>query len=226
MPPESEWPHVKPRYRHMSPGSPDIDRSERSLGRGLEDVSHLFVSEASAKASGERAGMDTRERGSQVPGVRAGVAVLRRGAPLTFDQLIATLCEHQHALDADIRVIGSRVSCAPCGEIDLLGLDQANRLVIVDVTIKSGDGLLLRGLSHLDWVGLNRSNIQRMFPDTTVDPSRPRLCLVAPAFSRTLQGAVRQIVGLDITCFRYHELAMFGRTGLYVERCGGDEESG
>jgi hypothetical protein len=221
---DSGWPNVTPQNPNAPPGAQRFERPARSLGRGFEEISHLFLSDSAAARPGERTGADARERGPLPPGIRTGVPVLRRGAPLTRDQLTATLRDSQNALEADLRAIGSSVACQAYGEIDLLALDRAHRLTIVDVETRPGDGLLLRGLSHVDWVRQNVSNIQRMYPDVMIDATRPRLCLVAPAFSPVLRGALRQIVGPDITCFRYHEVGVLGETGIFVERCGCEDD--
>jgi hypothetical protein len=155
------------------PTAQSVDRSARPLGRGFEQISHLFLPDSAAAPVR--------------PPIRTGVPVLRRGAPLTKDQLTATFRECESAIEDHLRT-------------------------------------MLRGLGHVHWIRHNLSNIQRMCPDAMIDVTRPRLCLVAPAFSRVLRSAVRQIAGPDVTCFRYHEVAVSGGTGVFVERYGADDE--
>ena len=122
--------------------------------------------------------------------------------------------------------IAAGVSCSPYGEIDLLGLDHAHQLTVIDVEIVYGDGLLLRGLSHVDWIARNLSIVQRLYQGWAIDSCPPpRLFLVAPRFSLALQSAIRQIARPAITCFSYRDVALAGGTGLLVERLGGEGES-
>ena len=60
-----------------------VDRSDKPLGRGLEDVSHLFLSQ--------------KERPSPSPGPRGGMALLR-SASVTRDRLAVMLMEFAGAL--------------------------------------------------------------------------------------------------------------------------------
>jgi len=210
--------------RAEAPASPP-SVGRRPLGRGLEDVSHLFVPQTKEASASE----PTSERASQRvpvrPGARAGAAVLRRGEPITRDQLTATLRECQGALEENMRAIDARIPCCPGDDIDLLALDRANRLTIIDVEITLGDGLLLRGVSHVDWVVRHVAIVQRMYQGWTIDGSRqPRLILVAPQFSPFLRSAVRQITGPDVMCYRYHGVELSGGTGIFFEPVGGESE--
>jgi hypothetical protein len=198
-------------------------RSARPLGRGLEEISHLFLPHPAAPSTHELTCAQVSARVPVLPETRAGVAVLRPGAPLTKDQLTATLRECQSALGDNMRAIGAGVASSPDGEIDLLALDRADQLTIIDVETTLDDGLLLRGISHVDWVMRNLANVKRMYPGWMIDASRPpRLFLVAPRFSLLLKSALRQITQPDITCFRYHEVELWGRTGILVEHLRGE----
>ena len=222
---DTESPNVKPTSPEVPPSTQSADRSGKPLGRGFEEISHLFLSDSAVTRPGEWTAVQAREGVPVRPGIRTGVAVLRPGAPLTRDQLTATLRECQSALEDNMRAIGAGVSCDPHSEIDLLALDRAHQLTLIDVETRLADGLLLRGVSHVDWVRRNLSNVQRMYPEWMIDAARPpRLFLVAPGFSPFLRSAIRQITGPDITCFRYHEVAISGGTGILVERLGGEDE--
>jgi hypothetical protein len=195
----------------------DEDRAARALGRGLEDVSHLFLSAA---------GETSRKGHEDVPpepsaagaAPRPRVAVLRGGTALSKEQLIATLVECRDALEEGIRACEARVVCDPYGEIDILALDRFGRLCVVDVDTLVGDGLLLRGISHVEWATRNLATLRRLFQTTALDLSRPaRLILVAPRYSRVLTSALRQLAGPPIVCFKYHAVASFGGTGVFFE---------
>jgi hypothetical protein len=198
-----------------------VARPTRPLGRGLEDVSHLFLS--AARETPAHAGVEDLAIEPPAP-VRAGVAVLRPGATLIKDQLMATLLECQNALENGMRALEAAVSCGPYGEIDLLALDACNRLTVVDADTTPGDGLLLRGMGHIDWVTRNAAIVRRMCTNWPIDSAQsPRLILVAPRFSPLLRAAVRQ-TGPQVACYRYLPVAIFGRTAILVERLRDDDD--
>jgi hypothetical protein len=138
-------------------------------------------------------------------------------APLKA-QLTATLAECQDALEPGLRTLGVAVSCYPFGEIDLLALDQFNQLTIIDVDTALGDDLILRGISHVEWVARNLANVRRMFDMRVMEVARPpRLILVARRFSPAVHSAMRQLSTPKVTCFRYHAVAATGGPGILIE---------
>jgi hypothetical protein len=155
------------------------------------------------------------------PDVRLGAAVLRPGAPITKDQLIATLRECQGALEEEMRTIDVRVPGYEGDDIDLLALDRTRQLTIVDVSVANGDELLQRGLSHVDWVARHIAIVQRMYPEWAINYTRPaRLILVAPRFPPRLRNALRQAAFSAAACYRYHVVDLAGGAGILFERLG------
>src|SRR6266704_349610 len=191
-----------------SGGSTDVQglgRPDKPLGRGLEDVSHLFLSHRTDEAAAnDRAVVRSNEPSSPPPPSRAGITLLRP-ASVTKDWLTIVLTEFDGALEEGLRTIDANIPCHPCGEIDLLALDRASHLTIIDFDTTVNDDLLLRGLGHFDWIVHNMPNVQRMYRDQTINVSvQPRLVLLAPQFShgrhvwrardpvRTRSGRVRK----------------------------------
>ena len=230
---------MPPEYER--PGDPGSGRSNRALGRGLEDISHLFLSvppperpvalgrEQPVLPSWEQPPALSREQPRNVAaelhspqsphGPRTGLGVLRRGVELTRDQLTATLLECGEALEHGMRALGVAVSCSPYGTIDVIAVDCYNQLTVIDVDTAVGDGLLSRGISHVDWATRNMTTVRRMFERWAIDASVPaRLALVAPAFSPLVRGALRQIKGPHITCFRYLTATTSGSTAVLFEQ--------
>jgi hypothetical protein len=186
-----------------SAGAPD-----RPLGRGLEEVSHLFLSHRTGE--------------SPAPRARAGITVLR-SAPITRDRLASILMECDGALEEGLRPIDAKVPCPPCGEIDLLALDRASRLTIIDFETTFNDGLLLRGLGHFDWLVRNMPNVQRMYRGQALNVSLPpRLVLLAPQFSALLRSVARQITRPPIDWVRYHTVDASGGPGVLFEPVAGE----
>jgi len=201
------------------PGAPGTGRSDRPLGRGLEDVAHVFLSpEADERGSDPIPG---RRPGRPLPREEAipGVLLLREAAQVTREQVAAALKEFEGELEEGLRGLDAEVPCAPCGEIDLLAVDRANQLTIIDFDTTSSDELLIRGLGQVDWVVANVPTMRRMFRGQAINFSLPpRLFLLAPQFSTRVRRAARQITGLQIDWVRYHFVEMPGRAGIFFER--------
>jgi hypothetical protein len=198
--------------------------SPRSLGRGLEQVSHLFLSQA-ADARISQTPDDRRLDRAALGARRSDLMLLRPRPPLSADQLTALLRESPGALEEGLRVIDSRLPCGTGGEIDLLALDSANQLTVIDLDTVRGDGLVMRGVAHIDWLLRHAAHVQRLYQRWPVDMSRPpRLLLIVPKLSPALRSAVRQITRPEICCFRYHSVEAPEATGVFFERAGGDAE--
>jgi hypothetical protein len=225
VPSDDESRNANPPRVEVSASAPKAGRVARPLGRGLEDVSHFFLSQTPGVRTRELTDDRTLERAPARPGTRSAAVLLRPGQPLTGDQLTAVLKECPGALENNMQVIDARIPCSPCGEIDLLAVDRANQLTIIDVETTCGDGLLLSGVSHVDWVVRNVANMRRMYQGCRIDFSRqPRLFLIAPRFSPFLRSAIRQITRPDITCLKYHGVEVSDGTGIFFEHVGGDGE--
>ena len=196
------------------------DRSTRALGRGLEDVSHLFL--LGAPEGRGRAHVDESAAEPSAPGrpaTRAGLGVLRPGACVTKDQLTATLMECREALEPGLRPLATGVACSPYGEIDLLALDGSNQLTVIDIETTVDDGLLVRGLAHAEWMARNESTLRRLGQASVAHPAdQPRLILVAPGFSALLVAGVRRLTDVRVTCFKYHPVAIADRIAIFIEQ--------
>ena len=211
----------------------------RPLGRGLEDVSHLFLSGPGPAAparseppapDGQRpeapgdAPLDSAQGGpakrAAMLGTRPGLVMLRPStAAPSREQITAALSGFGPTLWEPLRPIATGVSCSRAGQIDLLAADRSNRLVIVDVDPVEGDNLLLRGIIHYGWVLQNLPPLRRVCEEAGVDFSRPpRAILVAPRFPPLFEESIRHIKGPDVLCVRYHSLDIGIGTGIFFER--------
>ncbi len=181
---------------------------DRPLGRGLEEVSHLFLSHRTGESP-------------PPPTARAGITVLRP-ASVTRERLAIILMESDGALEEGLRPIDAKVSCPPCGEIDVLAVDRASRLTIIDFETTFNDGLLLRGLGHFDWLVRNMPNVQRMYRGQALNLSLPpRLVLLAPQFSPLVRSVARQITRPQIDWVRYHTVDVSGGPAILFEPVAG-----
>ncbi len=193
------------------PGRPD-----KPLGRGLEDVSHLFLSHKTDRPN-DRPTVHSNDHSLPPPPSRAGVTLLRP-ASVTKDWLTIVLTEFGDAVEDGLRTIDANVPCHPCGEIDLLAVDRTNHLTIIDFDTSANDGLLLRGMGHFDWIVRNMPNVQRMYRDQTINTSlQPRLFLLAPQFSPLARCASRQITRPPIHWVRFLTVEASSGPGIMFE---------
>jgi hypothetical protein len=197
----------------------------RPLGRGLDDVSHLFLSHKTGDASPRTSApaLSPEPESSAPPGPR-GNAVLLRPVQVTRERLAAILpLDWSGALEEGLRTIDAKIPCHPCGEIDLLAVDRTSKLTIIDFDTTLNDGLLLRGLGHFDWIVRNTPNVQRMCPAQSVDSSLPpRLILLAPQFSPLLRRVMRQLTRPQIQWVRYHAVETPAGPGILFEPVTGE----
>jgi hypothetical protein len=195
-----------------------VGRSDRPLGRGLEDVSHVFLSPKADEGGTRPSGSWRAERPFPRQESAPATLLLRPGAQATREQVAAVLKEFGGALEEGLRGIDAEISCGPCGEIDLLAIDRANQLAIIDFETTLSDELLIRGLGHFDWVVGNLPNVRRMFRGQAINFSlEPRLVLLAPQFSSRMRCVARQIPRPRIDWVRYHFVETPGRPGIFFE---------
>ena len=199
-------------------GAAGVGRPDRPLGRGLEDVSHVFLSQKADDEGTDPSRGWRAERPFPRQGSAPSTLLLRPAAQVTREQIAAALKEFGGALEEGLRGIDAEISCAPCGEIDLLAIDRANQLTIIDFEMTSSDELLIRGLGHFDWVVGNLLNVRRMFRGQAINFSvEPRLVLLAPQFSSRVSCVARQIPRPRIEWVRYHCVETPGRPGIFFE---------
>src|SRR5215470_1117321 len=106
-------------------------RPDRPLGRGLEEISHLFRSVKHREATANEypsCGLP-QEAATCSP---AGVVLLERRMSLTREQFTPLLKEFHGVLEEGLTSIDSAIVCPPFGQIDLLGLSRSNQLTIID----------------------------------------------------------------------------------------------
>jgi hypothetical protein len=182
------------------PSQPD-----KPLGRGLEQISHLFLTQ---KANAPQIPVRPNNRGG---------VLLQPSKAIAKDVLVTTAKENVDALEEGLRILDMFVSCHPHSDIDLLAVNRMNQLTVIDFETSLNDALLLRGLGHCDWLRHNLINIRRMYPGYTLEANQPRLLLVAPRFSDLALRATRPLAPLQIQWFRYQAFDIGNTTGISFE---------
>src|SRR5919197_5348211 len=111
--------HEDAAHDALEPGRP-----ERPLGRGLADVSHVFLSQRSHEAERDPAAPRRPERPlpreHQAPREKppsGAPLLLRHVAQATREQVAAALKEFAGAIEAGMTTIDSEIPCPPYDEI-------------------------------------------------------------------------------------------------------------
>jgi hypothetical protein len=186
-----------------------VGRADRPLGRGLEDVSHLFLSQKTEEATSQA---------RPAPAAVTDTVVLRPSVSDGNDRLGDLLMEFAGAVEDGLRGIDRTVPCDPYGEIDLLAVDRANQLAIVDFDTFPNDRLVLRGIGHFDWILRNLPIVRRMYQGRAINFSaEPRLLLLAPDFSPLALSAARQIPRPRLCFVRYRFVETARGPGIFFE---------
>jgi len=196
---------------------------ERVLGRGLEAVSHLFLSPRDeADGPCETTGPAATEPELDPAGLDRPAVLLRPCQGFANEQLAAFVIREAKALEEGMRVIDVNAPCGSCGKIDVLGLDRNKQLAIIDFDAEPYDGLLLRALGHFDWLTRHMTIVQHMYHGHDIDlDARARIILIAPGFSPLVMCAARQITCAKVDCLVYRAVQVPGGAGLLVERVSG-----
>jgi hypothetical protein len=195
-------------------------RSDRPLGRGLEDISHVFLSPRresesppapapAAEAHQERP--ITRGTGAQAP------LLLRPSAGASREQVAAALLEFEGAIEPGLVTLDAAIACPPHDDIDVLAIDRASQLTVVDFDLTVSDELLMRGLAHVDWVTDHLPNLRRMFRGQPINFSlEPRLILLAPHFTSRAVSVAR-LARPRVSWVRYQMVETPSRPGIFFE---------
>jgi len=189
--------------------NPGKSPTDRPLPRGLEDVSHLFLSRAQPERPAP-----------QIPAVaKPELTVALRPCPLQSREQLVTLVRKQpNALEQGMRVIDTNLPCDNLGSIEVLALSSTGQLTIIDVADGTSDVLLVRGMGHFDWMVRNNPNVRRMYAAHMINYSlQPRLFLVAAEFSAGFQSVARQVSSIQIYALKYHAVALAGGIGILFE---------
>jgi hypothetical protein len=197
---------------------PGKHTAEKVLPRGLEQVSHLFLSHSTFNSDVLPAPPGIPLELIPDPEEEHPLTVVSRRF-LDREQLLSFLSKQTSALEEGMSLLDRNIPCESSGSIELLALDCTNQLTIIEVDISPNEALLLRGLGHFEWIVRNHLIINRMYREQPINFSlQPRLILVAPDFSALFRSVVRLITVPRIHCLKYHAVGMAGSAGVFFER--------
>ena len=181
-------------------------RADKRLARGLEDVSHLFLSGVNdgAEPPDESSG-DSKEQVSPHPKVKPIFLLENQSQNLQKDSLISLLNSNTSMLESGLKAIDVNIPMDSGSPIDLVALDQFNKLCLIDIDLSGSDRLLLRGICHFDWFARNVPIVRRMYNSRLIDFSaHPRIFFIAPKFSDMFRCTAQRITCTQINCYLWH----------------------
>jgi hypothetical protein len=195
-------------------------RTEKRFSRGLEDISHLFLSQSTGKPVEKAAVSDATPALAPSEKVQATTPFLLHDSPSVIrEDLLGFLNGTAAVLEEGLRTIDANVPCDPFGFIDLVALDSQNQLCIINVDVLQKDESLLRGIACFDWVVRNTPIVRRMYHGRVINFSaQPRLFLVAPGFSPLLKCVAQRSASPLVCCCCYRPVVMPGGVGLLFSR--------
>lgn len=193
-------------------------RTEKRFSRGLEDVSHLFLSPSPDKSETKATDITP----VQTPSERVQSRIpflLHESANIDRDIILGFLNRTAAVLEEGLRVIDANMPCDPFGSIDLIALDRQDQLCIINVDVAQNDASFLRGIAFYDWFVRNIPIVRRMYQGRVINFSaQPRVFLVAPEFSPLLQCVAQCHTNPEVCCFAFRTVTMPGDVGILFEQ--------
>ena len=112
----------------------DKQNGDRSLPRGLEHVSNIFLSGRNwAGSAQDNSQAASTEQSGTRPGDASVSVVLRPCAFSGRESLTAVIRKQAGSIEEGMKAIDTNIPCEGSGSIDLLALDGKNQLVIIDL---------------------------------------------------------------------------------------------
>ena len=144
--------------------------------------------------------------------------ILKSTAKFEPDELIALLQEKPGLLHEKIRFLQGPFPIQNLGRLDLLGLDNQGRWVLVKIAQEGNGDLLLEALHQVAWVRGHTSWISTLPSYEATDPaSIPTVFLVAPHFSNSLSDILGYLQNVTVGLVKYSGFDMGDQKAIHFE---------
>lgn len=121
-------------------------------------------------------------------------------------------------IEKDLTMICSNVPINDRTTLDVLCHDNNGQLVIIQLSVKEDDIMLLQGIQSLDYVDKFKSFLKATYNKHKIDDKEtPRLILIAPSFSDALKRAVESMKGMRIDLYEWEYLKLGDHKGLRLQ---------
>jgi hypothetical protein len=132
-----------------------------------------------------------------------------------LEQMVTT---ELNQIEKDLTVICSNVPIKDKATLDILCHDESGQLVILQLTVKEDDIMLLHGIQSIDYVDKFKSFLKATYNKHKIDDKEmPRLILIAPSFSDALRRAVEGMKGIRIDLYEWEYLKLGDHEGLHLQ---------
>ncbi|MEM2117768.1 MAG: endonuclease NucS [Candidatus Bathyarchaeia archaeon] len=140
---------------------------------------------------------------------------IRVDNPQELGQMIT---KEMSQIEKDLTMICNNVPINDRTTLDVLCHDNNGQLVIIQLSVKEDDIMLLQGIQSLDYVDKFKSFLKATYNKHKIDDKeRPRLILIAPSFSDALKRAVESMKGMRIDLYEWEYLKLGDHKGLRLQ---------
>lgn len=124
-------------------------------------------------------------------------------------------------VEKGLTILKHQIPIAGGRRLDILAVDSAGVLVVMELKITEDDRMLPQGIEYVDWINENIDRVAEMYskPDFKIDRTMPpRLILVAPNFSQTLQKSAKYVARdlCSLSLMEYIYMKIGEKKGLFL----------
>ena len=145
--------------------------------------------------------------------------IVKTGEPFTKEEVTRLIAENIKVLDEHLELIDESLGTRTEKWSDLVGINNDNQLVIIEVEERYTDRMLSSIFCKLDSVWDNMETIARLYPAYGIEKNRfPRLIILAPSYPNSFiitRGYFTYRIRMDL--FTYKSLDSEKGRGLLVE---------
>jgi hypothetical protein len=140
---------------------------------------------------------------------------LKLESNLELQQLIT---EDVNKVERNLTLICNNIPINDRTTLDILCHDENGQLVIIQLSVNEDDLMLLQGIQSLDYVNKFKSFLKATYNKHKIDDNeKPRLILIAPAFSDALRHTVEIMSGLRVDLYEWEYLKLGDHKGLRLQ---------
>ncbi len=131
--------------------------------------------------------------------------------------IVKKIFELPDEVESGLKIVDKDVRIADYGSIDVIGVDNSKRLVLIEIGLDDNPQILLDALGHFDWVVRNEEIIRRLYGSSGVDYfGKPRVFAMIPHLSDLFLRISSYFSQLELDLFEYSYVPSLN--GLVVQR--------
>jgi len=119
-------------------------------------------------------------------------------------ELTQCIKHNPSSIEPNLKIIDTFFKLQDGKEIDILAIDEKNRLVVIELKHGVDYHQLNQAVGYYDWILNNFDTIKRIFPNFTIEAIAPRLILIAEDFPEEILNLAKYLKdNIGITMYRY-----------------------